>query len=106
MATALVSGIAKSEPGAEWIHISEPDPEARIRLEENYPVKCFESAIAAINEADTIILAIKPQVMPMVLDEMEGCGPYNFTVGGVACGFIRPGFRARKAGSGTRKDEQ
>lgn len=99
MATALVSGIAKSEPGAEWIHISEPDPEARIRLEENYPVKCFESAMAATREADTIILAIKPQVMPIVLGEMEGLIKPSQLVISIAAGVtidtIRMGLGAQ-----------
>lgn len=72
MATALISGISKAAEPPEWIHVSEPNPQAREQLEANYPVQCFESAIEACAEADTIILAIKPQVMPLVLSELEG----------------------------------
>jgi pyrroline-5-carboxylate reductase len=72
MATALISGIAGSDAAPEWIHISEPNPEARHRLETEFPVKCFADATSAISGADTIVLAIKPQVMPLVLAELAG----------------------------------
>jgi len=72
MATALISGIAKSVPGPEWIHVSEPNPNARDQLESKYPVRCFESAAGAIAQAETVVLAVKPQVMPVVLAELAG----------------------------------
>lgn len=72
MATALISGIVKSRLGIEWIHVSEPDPDARQRLEAEYPAQCFDSAGPATAGADTIVLAVKPQVLPVVLTELDG----------------------------------
>ncbi len=72
MATALISGITKTTPGPEWIHISEPNPDARKRLESEFPVQCFNTAAEATMQSDTIVLAVKPQVMPVVLAELSG----------------------------------
>ncbi|MFT5140699.1 MAG: pyrroline-5-carboxylate reductase [Lysobacterales bacterium] len=72
MATALISGIAKSNAAPEWIHISEPNPEARQRLETEFPVKCFADTANATSGADIIVLAVKPQVMHLVLAELAG----------------------------------
>lgn len=72
MATAMISGISKAAQATEWIHVSEPNPQARERLEAAYPVKCFESAVQAASNADAIILAVKPQIMPIVLRELGG----------------------------------
>ena len=72
MATALISGISESSPRPEWIHISEPNADARQRLEAEFPVHCFETAAQATQDAQTIVLAVKPQIMPLVLRELAG----------------------------------
>ena len=64
MATALISGISKAAQSPEWIHISEPNPLARERLEAVYPVQCFESATQASANADAIILALTTVLSP------------------------------------------
>jgi len=72
MATALISGLSKSRPGSGWIRVCDPSIEARQRLEHDYPVACSDSATQAVVQADTIVLAVKPQVMPAVLAELAG----------------------------------
>ena len=72
MATALISGLSQSRPGPDWIHVRDPSSEACERLETEYQVECMASAAQAIDQADTIVLAIKPQVMPAVLAELGG----------------------------------
>ncbi len=72
VASALISGISQSPLPPEFIHVSEPDEPARRRLEERFPVTGFASTLEAIATAHAIVLAVKPQVMPIVLDELAG----------------------------------
>ena len=72
VATALISGISQSPLPPEFIHVSDPDESARRRLEERFPVTGFDSTTAAIDSAHAIVLAVKPQVMPVVLEEIRG----------------------------------
>ena len=72
VATALISGISQSPLPPEFIHVSDPNESARRRLEERFPVTGFESTTAAIETAHAIVLAVKPQVMPAVLEEIQG----------------------------------
>ena len=72
MATALISGLSQCRPEPDWIRVCDPSIEARERLETEYQVECIASAAHAVDKADTIVLAIKPQVMPAVLAELGG----------------------------------
>ena len=87
MATALISGISANSPKPDWIHVSEPNAEARLRLESAFPVRCFEQASEAIEGAQTIILAVKPQIMPFVLRELEGLVQPSQLVISIAAGI-------------------
>ena len=70
MATALISGLFTAGHSI-WIQVAEPRREARDQLEMRWPVKCFERAADAIVDMDAILLAVKPQVLPMVLEEIS-----------------------------------
>lgn len=72
MTTALISGISQSPLPPEFIHVSDPDVGARRRLEERFPVTGFDATPDAIRTAHAIVLAVKPQVMPAVLEEISG----------------------------------
>jgi pyrroline-5-carboxylate reductase len=72
VATALISGISQSPLPPEFIHVSDPDEAARRRLEEQFPVTGFTSTEEAVQTAHAVVLAVKPQVMPQVLDELAG----------------------------------
>jgi pyrroline-5-carboxylate reductase len=72
VATALISGISQSALPPEFIHVSDPNTEARRLLEESFPVSGFETAPEAIRDAHCIVLAVKPQVMPGVMAELKG----------------------------------
>jgi len=86
MATALISGMLQTRPQPEWIHVSEPRKEARIRIETRFPVHCFSSAKPAIEQANAIILATEPQVMPAVLAELAGIVQEDQLVISIAAG--------------------
>ena len=71
VATALISGISQSPLPPEFIHVSDPDEAARRLLEESFPVTGFDNAPDAIRGAHCVVLAVKPQVMPQVLGEID-----------------------------------
>ena len=69
MATALISGLYKSNPDTK-IHVADPNPEVKQRLEAQFPLTCFADATDAIDEMDMIVLAVKPQILPLVLKQI------------------------------------
>ena len=70
MATALISSLFASRHNVDRIHVADPGIEARERLKKQWPVHCFDSAVNAIEGMDAIVLAVKPQVLPVVLEEI------------------------------------
>jgi pyrroline-5-carboxylate reductase len=77
MATALISGLLqKKDPGLS-IRVADPSEEAKSRLRAEFDLVASDSAASAVKGADVIVLAVKPQVLPVVLSEL--------------CGVIEPG---------------
>ncbi len=70
MATALISSLFASRHSVDRIQVADPGEQARERLRTRWPVTCFEKAADAIKGMDAIVLAIKPQVLPLVLEEI------------------------------------
>jgi pyrroline-5-carboxylate reductase len=72
MATALICGLLKpARPGLE-IRVADPSDEARRRLGSEFGLATATRAADVIDGADVIVLAVKPQVMPAVLDALAG----------------------------------
>ena len=71
MATALISSLFASRHTVNRVKVSDPDPGVKERLQERWPVACFEKAADAITGMEAIVLAVKPQVLPLVLDEIS-----------------------------------
>ena len=72
MATALISGLRRGTGPELKIRVSDPSEEARNRLQAAYEVEPFADSIEAIAGADIIVLAVKPQVITRVLDQLAG----------------------------------
>ena len=70
MATALISGLFSSADNVEKIQVADPGVDVQERLQEQWPLTCFSSAVEAIRDMDMIVLAVKPQVLPIVLEEI------------------------------------
>lgn len=70
MATALISSLYASRHNVDRIQVADPGIDARERLQRQWPVHCFEKAADAIVGMDAIVLAVKPQVLPIVLEEI------------------------------------
>jgi pyrroline-5-carboxylate reductase len=70
MATALISSLYASRHSVDRIQVADPGEQAREQLRTRWPVSCFEKAADAIKGMDAIVLAVKPQVLPLVLEEI------------------------------------
>jgi len=73
MAGAMIHRLLQAgEVTPEQIITGEPVPERRAELEARYGVRVTADNVAAVREADIVILAVKPQVLPAVLAELRG----------------------------------
>lgn len=70
MANALVAGLLQARHGQLEVRVVDPSEEARKRIMREHGVETFREAREAIPGADVVVLAVKPQVMPSVLDEL------------------------------------
>ena len=70
MATALITGLARGGRSAHTVTVCDPDPDARQRLVAMHGVTAHERIAAAVQHAEVVVLAVKPQVMDGVLREL------------------------------------
>ncbi len=73
MASAIIGGLYARVPngtGQSSIQVAEPKESARKQLESRFPVKTFARGSQAIEGADTVILAVKPQSIPLVFEQI------------------------------------
>ena len=69
MATALITGLARVK-ASHAVAVCDTDPEARRRLVAAHGLAAHRTIAAAVEGADIIVLAVKPQVMGGVLAEL------------------------------------
>jgi pyrroline-5-carboxylate reductase len=93
MAEAIIKGIAHKYAGN--IIVSEPRDERRAYLEKTYTVKTTPRNTDVASNADIIILAVKPQEMGNVLDEISDVIPEEKTVVSIAAGVTLSYLLAR-----------
>ena len=71
MATSLVGGLLATDHPADGIWVSDPDT-ARLRhLQERFSVCTTADNALAVSRADTVVLAVKPQVMRPVVEGLR-----------------------------------
>src|ERR1700690_2047776 len=85
MAEALIKGIMSG--GRTKVIVSEPREERREYLNKTYGVSTTASNKEAAGSAEIIILAVKPQNMAAVLDEISGIVTAEKTVVSIAAGI-------------------
>jgi len=100
MAEALIKGIRQGQgsgvKGKEQdILVSEPSQERRSILEHNYNIRTTSSNTEVVSACDIIILAVKPQVMDRVLEEIGGLVDGSKTVVSIAAGITLSYLGAR-----------
>ena len=73
MAEAMIKGILNKDlTDSRRIIASGPRPERGRELEERYGVRSTTDNQEAAQAGDIVVLSIKPQVLPLVLDELRG----------------------------------
>ena len=95
MASALISGLANPPRSDLCIRVVEPSEPARKRLEETFSVETFTDAVSAIEGADVVLLAIKPQIMSTVLDQLAGHVQPDQLVLSIAAGITMTSIEAQ-----------
>ena len=71
MATAIAGGLIANGTTPGDIAIVDPNVEQRNRLQETLGVAVFEDVGEACKNAELIILAVKPQIVPEVADQVK-----------------------------------
>ncbi|MBI5196038.1 MAG: pyrroline-5-carboxylate reductase [Nitrospirae bacterium] len=89
MAEAIIKGLRGQgfKGSKEEIIVSEPREDRRQYLEKNYGVKTTSLNKDAVSLCDIIILAVKPQNMDAVLDEISAAVTDDKTVVSIAAGI-------------------
>jgi pyrroline-5-carboxylate reductase len=71
MARSLIGGLLKTGIAASTISVAEPLAEARESLGREFGVAAFAENRLAAAEAEVLLLAVKPQVMPAIHTELR-----------------------------------
>jgi len=85
MAEALIKGMTSQ--GMKDIFVSEPREERRQHLQQNYGIETTNSNKELVSSCNIIILAVKPQNMQTVLDEIKETIAEEKTVVSIAAGI-------------------
>ena len=70
MAQAIIAGLLQSGRSPKEILVSDPNPESHKYLK-SQGVRCFETNTPAVEQADVIVIAVKPQVVSEVLADIS-----------------------------------
>lgn len=87
MAEALIKGISQGPALGRTILVSEPREDRRKYLEQTYGIETTPSNREATGAGDIIILAVKPQQMEAVLNEISDSVTEDKTVVSIAAGI-------------------
>jgi pyrroline-5-carboxylate reductase len=87
MARSLIGGLISNQFTAENIHVSDANTEALDNLASRYNVKTFTDNLAAIADADVIILAVKPQQLQSVIRQISPAWPQDKLLISIAAGI-------------------
>lgn len=71
MARSLIGGLIRSGHSANAITVSEPNAQLRDNLVCDFGIAAFENNEAATQGCDSLVLAVKPQVMKVVCSELR-----------------------------------
>ncbi|QQZ36622.1 pyrroline-5-carboxylate reductase [Pseudomonas sp. Rh2] len=71
MAASLIGGLRAQGLDASQIRASDPGAETRARVQAEHGIETFEKNAQAIDGADVIVLAVKPQVMKAVCEALS-----------------------------------
>lgn len=72
MARSLIGALTRSGTDAKRIAVAEPVASLRDQLQADFGVRAFADAMPAVDHADIVLLAVKPQVMRTVCESIGG----------------------------------
>ncbi|WP_242344514.1 pyrroline-5-carboxylate reductase [Anaeromyxobacter terrae] len=102
MAEAFVKGLLRAGTAtAAEILCAEPRPERRDEVAQRYGVTAVSSNLEAAEQADIIVLSVKPQTMESLLDEIAPAVDHRKLVISIAAGVSIAAI-GRKLGAGVR----
>ncbi len=81
MATAIIKGLEKTD---FEILVAGHDPEKTARQAENLGVRALAKQSDLVAEADLVVLGVKPQVLPVVLEQLDFHQPIISMAAGVS----------------------
>ncbi len=71
MAQALIGGLLRQGIGAPQLCVGEPEASVRAHLEREFSVRTTADNAAALDGANAAVLAVKPQMAPVVLRALQ-----------------------------------
>ncbi len=74
MATSLIGGLIAQGHPADSISVSDPNESQRSELEQKFSIKTFSDCAPAMENADIVVLAVKPQIMKTVASDVAIAG--------------------------------
>lgn len=87
MAKAIISGLVASDYPATLITASDPNQEQREKLQQELGINITDINEQAAQQADVIILAVKPQLMQTVVETMSNVDISNKLIISIAAGI-------------------
>jgi len=70
MAQSLIGGLIQDGFTPDNIHVSDPQPLCLEELKNKYGVQVYSDNISAVEQADIVVLAVKPQQLQTVVKQL------------------------------------
>ncbi len=70
MARSLIGGLIGNGHSADNINVADPDDSLRDALADEFGVATFADNLEAIAEADTVVMAVKPNILPKLCKQI------------------------------------
>jgi pyrroline-5-carboxylate reductase len=86
MAQALIGGLLNAGHPVDHLRVADPSADQCEQLRDRFGLDCSAHNRAAVENADAVVLAVKPQIIREVLDELAGALPEEAVAISVAAG--------------------
>lgn len=86
MATSLIGGLLANGHSADRITACDPNETQRERLSNDYAIATSADSLAAVAQADAVVLAVKPQIMRVVCEPLASGLAHKPVIISVAAG--------------------
>jgi len=87
MAASLIGGMRAQGVEADLISASDPGAETRERIAKEHGIKAFADNVEAVEGADVVLLAVKPQMMKAVCEALKPALKPNQLIVSIAAGI-------------------